>query len=518
MTVSPRSSVPPVLFASLCAGIVMVYLDTTVVNVALPILQRDFGADIRQLQWVIDAYTLIFASLLLAAGTLGDIIGRNRVFVGGFLGFTAASAICAAAPSISLLLLGRGLQGACAAIMIPLSLAMISTLYADRAARARAIGIWAGLGGLALAAGPVIGGIFVERLGWRSIFLLNLPIGIIAALCLARRLPANSAARARKLDVVGLVLFVTGTGLLTYSLIEGNELGWASPAIVASFASALVALVAFLLWERRQDDALLPLGLFRNPVLVAACVVNFVALFGLFAVLFTLTLFFQQVQQRSAFDTGLCFLALTIPIMVASYVASAIAGRIGPKIPIVAGALLVAVGLTGLTTIEVGSSFVLWGWALTLIGTGVSFVGAPASVAVLASVPPAQAGTVSGVFNTFRQVGAVFGVALPGALILHQMNIGLSAALDGVHLPPDTLSHLVDALTKGRWSALAALAADQRAAVIQGAGGVFLQGLRSSLWVAAGGTVVGAAVAACLLRQEGASKVPGAVQPARPGE
>lgn len=429
------------LFIALCCGIVMLYLDTTAANLALPSIGTDLGIPSAQLPWVIDAYTLAFASLLLAAGALGDTFGRGRLFVVGFFGFTIASILCALAPSATIFLGGRLLQGLFAAVMIPLSLANISGLYAEPAARARAIGVWAGLGGLALAAGPVVGGVLVERLGWRSVFWLNVPIGLPAALVLARCLPPEGGVTKRRLDIVGLLLFVAGIGLATFALIEGSRLGWLSVTILVCAATSLIALIAFVVCEARTEEPLLPLSLFKNPILIVACTVNFVALFGMFTVLYTFALYFQQMQRMGALEAGLCFLLLMVPVMIASYAASGIAHRIGPKIPVVGGAISAAAGLYLLSYVTADSNITLWGPAFAAIGVGVSFVGAPTSVVLLASVPRDVAGTVSGIFNTFRQVGAVFGIALSGAFISKETGGGTlllyapstEAFLDGLH-------------------------------------------------------------------------------------
>jgi EmrB/QacA subfamily drug resistance transporter len=488
------------LLAFLCFGVFMVYLDATIVNVALPDIQKDLSADITQLQWIIDAYTLTFACLLLTSGTLGDILGRKRLFLGGLVGFTLSSVVCALSGSIGVLLAARAVQGICGSIMIPVSLALVSAAYTEPAARARAIGIWAGLGGLALSAGPVLGGLLVDRYGWQSIFWVNLPIGVVAIAVLPRLLTENRGARGRRLDPAGQLLFIAAIAALAYAMIEGNNHGWGSAPIVGSFAGSAAALLLFVLWELRQADPMLPLGLFRNPVVVVAGTVNFLSLFGLFAAIFQLTLYLQSVNGLSTIQTGVRFLALTVPIMIASFVASVMAAKVGSRWPIVVGSVLSAGGLYGFTHLEVGTGFGGYWWALVLLGIGVSLTGAPATVALLGSVPAAQAGTASGVSNTFRQVGAVFGVALSGALLLRRLGDGLPDALAGVPMPDAVRTRTVELLADGDLSRVAQLPAGLRQPVLAAVGPVYVDGLHLMMNVAAVGTLAGGLCALLFLR------------------
>lgn len=420
----PRRSVLSLI--ALCAGLFMVYLDTTVVNVALPAIRTDINATLSALQWVIDTYVLAFACLLLTAGVVGDIVGRKRVFLGAIIGFTAASVACATARDTEVLLIARTFQGIFAAAIIPISLAIVSGMFTDSRARARAIGLWAGLGGLALAIGPVLGGLFIQILGWRSVFWLNVPVGIAAFLTLAVWLPNTQTPETRRIDYPGQLLFISGTAALTFALIEGNGLGWTSPSVIWATVVGLLAISVFLAKEAHAVEPMLPLDLFRNPVFSVACFVNFFMFFGLFAVLFTMTLYLQEIARLSAFETGLRFLTLTLPIPVASYIASATTPKTGAKKLIVFGAVATTMGLLALALLPLSAGVQGYGVALAVIGVGASFSGAPASVAILASVAPRRAGTASGVWNTFRQIGAVMGVAVAGSLI--GMKTGGSAA------------------------------------------------------------------------------------------
>jgi DHA2 family methylenomycin A resistance protein-like MFS transporter len=470
----------------LCVGVFMVYLDTTIVNVALPRIQADLHADIVQLQWIVNAYALVFACLLLTSGTLGDMFGRKRMFLGGLAGFTVASALCALAPTIELLLAARTLQGVFGSVMIPVSLALISGSYADPVQRARAIGIWAGLGGVALAAGPVGGGLLVARFGWQSIFWVNVPIGVLGFVALAAVI-RESTPVPRKVDVPGQALFILGIAAATYGLIEGTKQGWGSAPIVTAFVVAAVSIVLFLLWEFRVPQPMLPVSFFRNRVVVVAALVNFLALFGPYASLFLLTLYLQSINHLSPVQAGLSFLPITLAIMVASYLASILAARYKPRWLIVIGAVVAAAGLLGFTVLQVGSGFGAYWWSMALVGVGGSMCGAPATVAMMSAVPPQQAGAASGVSNTFRQVGTVFGTALGGTLLLEYMRGALPSALSASSLPPDVRAGVLDTVSSG---SLAQIPAAQ-----QVTGQIFVDGMHLAMVVAAVGTLIGGLVA-----------------------
>jgi EmrB/QacA subfamily drug resistance transporter len=489
------------LLTFLCAGVFMVYLDSTVVNVALPRIQTDLGGGLTQLQWVVDVYALAFASLLLTAGVAGDVLGRRRVFLFGLAGFTAASVLCALSSSIGTLLVARGLQGAAGAGLIPISLALITQLYTDPARRAKAIGVWAGIGGLALAAGPVIGGALLDRYGWQSIFWVNVPLGLVAFAALTRLLPANQARVEQNLDPLGQCLLVIAVGLLAFALIEGNTRGWSSPVIVACFAAAVIASVLFLWWQGRTRQPLLPLGFFRSPIFAAACAVNFLGLFGLFGAIFLMTLYLQTINGLSPIQTGIRFLALTAAIMVASALAPAVARRFGVRGTVVAGSLLTVAGCLGLTRLQVDSGFGAYAWALVLLGMGVSLCGAPATIALLASVPPGRAGTASGVSNTFRQIGGVFGVALAGAVVLRHLRTSLAPTVAALPVTPAVKQSLLDAIGRGDLSQRAGLPPALRAATLDRVAAEFVNGMHYAFLVAALGGLLSALVALAAMRQ-----------------
>ncbi|WP_165452813.1 MFS transporter [Paenibacillus thalictri] len=419
----------------ICLGVFVVYLDSTIVNVALSEMQKKLEVGMNSLQWVIDGYTLTFACLLLMAGTVGDVLGHKRLFTIGMFGFTAFSACCGLAGSIGELVAFRFLQGTFGAFLIPASLAIIRNLYEEPVARAKAIGIWAGLGGLALAAGPLIGGWLTETSGWQSIFWINVPIGVIVSAILFAFKRETARNLSRSLDLPGQLLFIMAIGALTYALIEGQTLGWHSASILGCFGAFVLLLAAFLLREARAKEPLLPLSLFRNSVFNVACCVNFFGFFGLFAVVFLMTLYFQNVNGWSPTEAGARFLSLNVSIMIAAYAGSSLGSRVPSAFLIPAGMLAMGGSLMALTAVEPGSPYANYAWALIGIGIGISFAGASATVALMSSVPLQMAGTASGVTNTFRQLSAVLGVALSGTLV-------------SAHLP-DASSEAIQSLRSG---------------------------------------------------------------------
>jgi DHA2 family methylenomycin A resistance protein-like MFS transporter len=423
------------VLALLCVATFLVYLDTSITPVAIPAIDADLGAGPTAAQWLLDAYTLAFACLLLTAGSLGDRLGRKTVLVIGTAGFTAASVACAAAPDMGFLIGARADQGVCAAAVVPLSLAVTSGLFPDGRKRATAIGVWGGTGGVALALGPLLGGVLVQSAGWRSMFWINLPIGLVAVAGLLWTMPATASAGGRRPDFAGQALFLVGGAAVTFVLIEGRSYGWTSPLILGLLGGGVLALVLFAWWELRAREPMLPPRLLRIPAVAIACSVNFLGLFGLYAVLYLVTVYLQDVLGLSALDTGLRFLALFGFLGVAAICASTVVARLGTRVTMVTGLLCIAVGLAGLTLLETGVGYPGYGWAFVLLGVGIPLSGGVVAIqAMMGAVPPELGGTASGTMNTFRQFGAVFGVALAGILPSPQVTFLVAAggALLGV--------------------------------------------------------------------------------------
>lgn len=406
----------------------MVSLDATIVNVALPTLGDKLGAGLSQLQWVVDGYTLTFAALQLIGGSLSDRLGARRAFSIGLGLFTVASLVCGLAVSPGMLIGARFVQGLGAALQLPASLAMIRHAYPDGAARTRAVGVWASAGGGAVAAGPVLGGLLLVWLGWRSLFLVNLAIGVIGLLATTRA-EGTRVGRARRWDLPGQALVILTLGGLVFGLIEGGTLGWDSAAVVAAFSAAAAAGAAFVWWELRAPEPILPLRLFAHPTFSSASLAGFVQNFAYYGIVFLLSLFLQIERDYSALRTGLVFLPMSIAAMASNIMGGRLTARWGPRIPMMGGQALFALGLLGL--LLAGPHANDWAiWAATIpVGIGGGAVVPAMSSAVLEAVSPEYAGVASAELNTARQVGGAVGVALFGTLVAGAFVHGLRVSL-----------------------------------------------------------------------------------------
>lgn len=418
-----------------CIGFFMVLLDASIVTVALPTIQRDLQARLSDLQWVVDAYTLPFAVLLLTAGTLGDRFGRKRVFLVGLVVFTAGSAICGIAPSLGWLIAGRVVQGAGGAALSPGSLSVLSAAFPKPRERTQAIGIWSGVSGVALAAGPLLGGLLIQVSSWQAIFFVNLPIGALALVLGVRVLMESRNPTAHRLDIPGQVLAIGALAALAYALIEGQTDGWNSPLILGLFGTAALLLVAFLITEARTAEPLLPLGLFRGVVFSTA---NFAALivgFALLGTVFFVAQYFQEVQGYTALQSGERTLPNTVGIFIMAPLAGRITARFGPRLPVAVGAALTGVALLLLTRLTPTTGYGDIWWNLGMAGIGFGLMLSPITAAVLASVPPTRAGLASSMVNTSRQIGSVLGIAVLGAVVENQEAGNLANGLTGLHVP-----------------------------------------------------------------------------------
>ena len=303
---------------AICFGLFMVMLDNTVVNLALPTIQNKLNAGLSELQWIVDAFTLLLASLMLTGGTLGDLYGRKRAFIAGLVVFTAGSLLCALSPTIQILIGGRALQGLGAAVMMPSTLSILTNTFTDPRERAQAIGIWAGVSGIALALGPALGGIMVDALGWQSIFYINVPIGLIAFGIAIKLVPESKNPEGRSLDILGQILAIAGLAALTYAFIEANTYGWRSATIITLLAAGMAALVAFGLWEVRVKSPMLQFSFFKNITFLGSNLVGLLVSFGFFGMIFFLGLYMQQVQGYTPAQAGIRQLAATLAVMVSA--------------------------------------------------------------------------------------------------------------------------------------------------------------------------------------------------------
>jgi DHA2 family methylenomycin A resistance protein-like MFS transporter len=403
--------------AATSLGFVVVQLDVTIVNVALQRIGAAFGGGVAGLQWIVDAYTLVFASLILTAGALGDRLGAKRVFTAGFLIFTVGSAVCGLAPDLTLLIVGRVIQGIGAAVLVPCSLALLHNAYREEKARAKAVAVWAAGASVALAAGPVVGGILINAIGWRTIFFINLPLGALGIGLTLRYASESSRSRARGLDVVGQVATILALASLATAAIESGRLGFGSAFVVGSAGVFIATAIAFVVTESRSSSPMLPLSLFSNSTFSAAIVTGLLINIAYYGLIFLFSLFFQQGKSYSPLQTGTAFLPMTAGVLGANLLAGHMTAHKGPRNPMLIGLIMFAAGCLLLVFVTPETSFLYMGGQMLLMGVGVGFVVPPMTAAVLSAVERRQSGVASGALNATRQAGSVIGVALYGALI-----------------------------------------------------------------------------------------------------
>jgi DHA2 family methylenomycin A resistance protein-like MFS transporter len=402
--------------AAMSLGYGVVQLDVTIVNTALSSIGTSLGGGVAELQWVVSAYTIAFAAFILTAGALGDRIGAKRIFMAGFAIFTAASVACALAPNAAMLIAARAVQGLGAAILVPNSLALLSHAYPDEKQRGRAVGIWAAGASLALISGPLIGGGLIALVGWRSIFLVNLPIGL-AGLWLSWRFASETTrSPQREIDLPGQLAAIASLGCLAGAIIEGGTLGWSHPFVIAGFAAASVLAMLFVLQERRAPQPMLPLSLFGHRMFALTSLVGLLVNVAFYGLIFVLSLYFQRVNGLSPLATGLAFLPMLGAVLPVNLVAARVAERIGAVATIAIGAALSAFGCLALLGVAAGTSYWEIGAQLAIIGGGLGLLVPPLTSTLLGSVEKSRSGVAAGVLNSTRQTGSVLGVALFGSL------------------------------------------------------------------------------------------------------
>lgn len=402
------------LLVVMCVGYFLVLLDVTVVNVALPRIGVDLGASVSGLQWVVDGYAVTLAALLLAAGTIGDVLGHKPVVLFGMVSFGAASAACAAAPSTAVLVGARVGQGLGASLLLPGTLAVISRAFPEPAERARAIGVWAGIGSIALPAGPLLGGLLVQGPGWRWVFLLNVPVLLAAGVVATRLVATDRGVRGRRVDLAGTASGALTLAAATYAVIEVGR--GRLPAAIVAAAVAVAAGVTFVVVERRVPQPMLPLRLFRSRTFSMANAAAGAMNFGSLGLLFLLTLYLQSVQDRTALNAGIALLPLFVPLVLLAPVGGAVISRIGPRIPAIAGLLVAAAGVASMATWTTGTGYAALLPTLLLWGIGLGILTPAVVSAALEAVPADRSGLASGINNTARQAGGAVGIAAYGAL------------------------------------------------------------------------------------------------------
>jgi EmrB/QacA subfamily drug resistance transporter len=493
-----------------CVATFMLLLDITVVNVALPDIQRDLDASLSSLQWVIDAYALTLAAFLLMTGSLGDRLGRRRVFNFGFGVFTLASFLCGIAGDATLLNLARGLQGVGAAAMFSTSLALIAQEF-DGKERATAIGAWGATVGGAVAVGPLIGGLLTEGFGWEWIFFANIPIGIGAMILTATRVANVKATESVPLDWAGLFTFSGGLFLLIFGLIRGNPEGWSSGVILASLIGAGALLVAFLIVEARQEHAMLDLSLFRKPAFTGVSVVAWALSAGMFAMFLYVTLYIQDVLGYSPLEAGVRFLPITLLSFFVAPIAGRLTGRVPARVLLGLGLILVGVGLLLMRGIELGDDWTTLLPGFLVAGVGIGLTNPAIASTAIGVVASSRAGMASGINNTFRQVGIATGVAALGAIFQSHIDSRLAELLPGA---PPGLSEAVSA--GGGRAAVESVPPGSRAQVADAANQAFISGFNDILLVGATIAILGGIVGFALVRSRDFVQQPGGEAAAEP--
>ena len=449
----------------------MVLMDSTVVNVALPSIQHHFQATFSDLQWIVDAYILVLASLLLFSGSLGDRVGRRRVFLVGLVIFCTGSLLCSLSPSLGWLVAFRMLQAVGGSMLTPNTLAIIANTFQEPRERAAAIGVWGGISGLSLGSGPVIGGLLVQAIDWRAIFWVNLPIGAVAVAMALLFIRESRAPRPRRLDVPGQGLAILFLAALTYALIEAPNHGWASTRSLALFALAFVAFVAFIAVEHWTKEPLLDMKFFRSASFSGAAAIAVMAFVVLTGFIFLNTLYLQEVRGYSPLTAGLYTLPATLMIALIAPISGQITGRRGPRLPLaLAGAFFLA-SMAMLLYVTPTSPYTYLFLAYACLGMGSGLVNAPITNAAVSGMPPERAGAASAVASTARNVGSVLGVAMLGSITTTHFKALLPARIALLHLPAEIRARILAAAVNGAAAGRAGPAAGALGAAVQRAVG-----------------------------------------------
>jgi EmrB/QacA subfamily drug resistance transporter len=480
------------ILAVLCLSVLLVVVDNTIVNVALPTISRRLSASTQDLQWVVDAYTLVFAGLLLVGGNLGDRLGRRRMLQAGLVLFALTSVGAALSRSTGELIAGRAAMGVAAALIYPATLAILSSTFTVARERATAIGIWSGVSGLAVAIGPVSGGLLLRHFAWSSVFYVNVPIVIIALAAGWRLLPESRDPKAGRFDPLGAALSMAGIGLLVWTIIEAPRHGWGSAATLAGFAGALVLLALFAVSQVRRPDPMLDVRLFRNPRFTAASGAVALAFFGLFGFIFMITQYFQIVRGYDPLKAGLATLPFALITGAFSPVAIILMKRAGTKIVVTAGLLLMSGGFVVASGTQVGSGY--WGRvivSMALMATGLALTASPATEAIMGALPRSKAGAGSAVNDTTREVGGTLGVAIVGSVMSSAYGSHVTHALAGLGAPAAVRSIARQSIVAGL-DVAGHFPPALREAAATAARQSFIHGLWAGSLVAAGATAVAA--------------------------
>jgi EmrB/QacA subfamily drug resistance transporter len=491
-----RSKLPVLL--TVCAAVLAINLDTTIVNVALPSISTDLDAGTRSLQWIVDGYNLAFAALVLAAGSLSDRYGRRPALILGLLGFAAASMVGAVVDSAGALIAARVAMGAAAAVIFPTTLSIISNTFRERRERAAALGVWGAVVGIGVAAGPVTGGVLLEHFAWGSVFWALVPLAVVTAAAAYVLVPESRDPAVPPLDFPGLGLSVAMLSALVYTIIEAPELGWSSARTLGGFALSGLLLVAFVVVERRVAHPMLDLGLFRDRRFSAASGAVTVTFFALFGFIFLITQYFQFVRGYGALSTGARILPVALSIAAASVVGALLAPRIGTKVVVSSGLLMFGASFLWISTVSVDASYAtVIVPQMVLMGLGMGFISTPATESILLVLPPARAGVGSAVNDATRELGGTLGVAVVGS-VFSSVYAGHLAAGAWSGTSPDVLEQAKDSV--GAATSMAA----RQPELLQAFEDAFMSGLHTASLVVGLLCVAGAVIGAIALPGRGA--------------
>jgi len=483
----------------LCASVLVVVLDGTIVNVALPTLAVDLGASTSQLQWIVDAYVLVFAGLLMAAGSLGDRVGRKGVMMIGLALFAGFSALGATADSPEVLILWRAAMGVGAALMFPATLAILVNVFTVARQRAIAIAVWAATAGLAVALGPVTGGWLLEHFWWGSVLMINVPVVAVALVAIAFVVPTSRDTTIERFDPLGTLLSIAGIGTLVWAVIEGPEHGWTSTTSLLAFGLAAVLLGAFVAWERTTDHPMLDVSVFANLRFTAGSVSVTFAFFALFGFVFVVTQYFQFVRGYSALEAGVRTVPFAVFTASTAPLAAKLAERVGTKVVVTGGLASMATGFA-LAALTSGIDTPYWVIVVVMLflGGGLGLVQAPATEAIMGSLPPAKAGVGSAVNDTARELGGTLGVAIVGSVFSSVYGSRLGDALAGTPMPAEAVTiaqESVGAAEQVAQQAGATAGPQAQTFITHAVDTSFVSGWQVGSWVSFGVVLLGALVA-----------------------
>lgn len=477
----------------LCMSLLIISLDNTILNVALPSLVRDLGATTSQLQWIVDGYTLVFAGLLLTAGSLGDRFGRRGALSVGLAVFGVGSIASALAGGPTVLVLTRAVMGVGAALIMPATLSLLTNIFTDPTERARAIGVWAAVAGAGSAFGPLIGGFLLEHFWWGSVFLVNVPIVAVALVGGRRLLPTSRDDSAPRLDPLGATLSIAGLVVLLWGIIEGPVKGWTDPAVLAALGLGLATVVGFVAWELRCAHPMLDVRFFRNPRFSAASGAITLVFFAMFGASFLATQYLQTVLGFSALQAGVRMMPMALTMLVVAPMSPRLVERIGTKLVVGIGLLLAAAGTSVLSQVPVEDGYPVMALGMMVMAAGMGLVMAPATESIMGSLPPAKAGVGSAMNDTTRQMGGAIGVAVLGSVLASSYRPAVEESLRELGAP-ETVVDVAKESIGGAVQAAAELPAALGAAVVDAARLAFVTSFHSTVLVASAALAVAAVI------------------------